>query len=67
MSAAAVNLRPPVKAHKPREVTLLELVCALGEVTDDDREVVATALEMLRSGRVRLCGSFRNAAIEDLT
>jgi len=68
MSAAAADLRmrAPLKAHEPRQVTLLELVYALSEVTEDDREVVATALDMLRSGRVRLRGTFRNTPIEDL-
>jgi hypothetical protein len=66
MSAAAANLRPPVKAENPRDVTLLELVCAVSESTSDDREVVATVLEMLRSGRVRLCGSFRGVRIDEL-
>jgi hypothetical protein len=41
------------------ETTLLELVRAVSEVTEDDREVVATVMELLRSGRVRLSGSFR--------
>ena len=39
--------------------TLLDLVRAIGEVTDDDREIVATVLHMLRSGRVCLSGNFR--------
>ena len=42
------------------ETTLLELVRVVSEVTEDDREVVTTVMEMLRSGRVRLCGSFRD-------
>lgn len=46
------------------DVTLLQLVRVLGELTDDDREVVAVALHMIRSGSVRLCGSFRNR-VED--
>lgn len=41
------------------DVTLLELVTAVSEVADDDREVVETVMSLLRSGRVRLCGSFR--------
>jgi hypothetical protein len=36
----------------------------LAEITEDDREVVATVMEMLRSGRVRLCGSFRGATLD---
>jgi len=50
----------------PRETTLLELVRTISEVTNDEREVVATVLHMLDSGRVRLCGNFRGAPIEDL-
>ncbi|MDJ0869745.1 MAG: hypothetical protein QNK03_26840 [Myxococcota bacterium] len=41
------------------ETTLLELVRAISEVTDDDREVLATVMHLLRSGRVRLVGNFR--------
>lgn len=45
------------------ETTLLELVRVVSELTDDDREVVATVMEMLRSGRVRLCGTFRGSKL----
>jgi hypothetical protein len=45
------------------ETTLLELVQTIGELTDDDREVVSTVIEMLRSGRVRLIGNFRGQRI----
>jgi hypothetical protein len=44
---------------EPSELTLRDLVEALCEETDDDHEVVATALEMLRSGRVRRSASAR--------
>ncbi len=64
MPAAAAMLRPPAETQEPRELTLLELVRALGEVTEDDREVVATVLALLRSGRVRLCGNFRDVPID---
>jgi len=50
-------------ALAPVETTLLELVQALGELTGDDREVVATVVELIRSGRVRLVGSFRGGAL----
>ncbi len=46
--------------EQPVETTLLELVQTLGELTDDDREVVDTVLELLRDGRVRLTGNFAN-------
>lgn len=38
--------------------TILDLISALNEVTSDEAEVLATALHMIRSGRVRLhCGA----------
>ena len=52
------------RAAEPREVTLLELVQAVSEETEDDREVVAIVNLLLRSGRVRLCGNFRGAPPE---
>jgi len=49
-----------------RSTTLLDLVRAIGEVTDDEREIVATVRLLLASGRVRLCGNFRGAGPDDL-
>lgn len=40
--------------------TLLDLVRAISEVTDDDHEIVATVQHLLDSGRVRLTGNFRD-------
>ncbi len=57
----------PLDGDEPEQVTLLELVRAVSEVTDDDREVVATVRHMLQSGRVRLCGNFRNASPKDFS
>ncbi len=48
-------------------VTLLELVDAVCDVTDDDQEVVATVLSLLRSGRVELCGSFRGHPVSEFS
>jgi hypothetical protein len=45
-------------------LTLLELVRAVAEVTEDDREIVATVAHMLKSGHVRLTGNFRDTPIE---
>jgi len=45
--------------------TLLELVRAISEVTDDEHEVVATVLHMLANGHARLCGNFRGSGVED--
>ncbi len=40
----------------PEEVSLFELVEAVAEYSDSEREVVATVMHMLRSGRVQLRG-----------
>ena len=45
-----------------QNVTLLELVQAICNETNDDREVVETVRHLLRSGQVRLCGNFRTVA-----
>jgi hypothetical protein len=58
-----IPIREPAARDAVVETTLLELVQTLGELTSDDREVVATVVEMLRSGRVRLIGNFRGQRI----
>ncbi len=49
----------------PAQTTLLELVKAVGEVTQDEREIVATVIHMLRSGSVELVGNFRGCTADD--
>ena len=70
MGAAAPS-RTTVKGGsattKRRVTTLAELVRILGEVTDNDREVVATVVHLLRSGQVCLRGSFRGCAPNELS
>ena len=44
--------------------TLLDLVRVLGEITDDESEIVATATHMLRTGSVTLTGSFRDTPLD---
>jgi hypothetical protein len=61
----AVQLVETVRQNEPQHLTLLELVEALCEITSDEREVVATALYMLRSGRVRLTGNFHDKRLDD--
>jgi hypothetical protein len=51
---------------RPQELTLLELVLAVCDTTNDEREVVATVVHMLRTGRVRLCGNFSGEPIEHM-
>ena len=65
MSAARPASQPTFPAVDPQPTTLLDLVWAIREVADDDREVVATVLHMLESGRIRLTGNFRNALPDD--
>ena len=56
--AAAISLNE-LPQDEAVETTLLELVQTVGELTDDDREVVQTVVELLRTRRVRLIGNFR--------
>lgn len=63
-TAIAAQTREP-KAHRVcLETTLLELVRAISESTEDDREVVQAVLHMLRSGSVQLCGTFRDEPLD---
>lgn len=66
MSAAPSMPVPGAASREARATTLLELVSALSEVCDDEREVVAAVLYMLKAGHVRLCGNFRDAPLSDL-
>ncbi len=50
--------------RKPQQYTLLELIEAVGEVTDNEAEIVATVRHMLASGQVKLTGNFRGEPIE---
>ena len=57
----------PAAADAPQERTLLELVWAAGETTHEPDAVVASVVDQLESGRVRLCGNFRGAPLSTLT
>jgi hypothetical protein len=46
------------------DTTLLDLVQAIAQCTNDEREIVATVRHLLRSGRVRLIGNFRGRRID---
>ena len=67
-AATTIPIQFPVEIQDPesKNVTLLELVGSVCDVTDDDDEVIATVLQMLRSGRVRLCGNFRGSSGDEL-
>ena len=67
-AATTASNQFPVEIQDPesKDLTLLELVGSVCDVTDNDDEVIATVLQMLRSGRVRLCGNFRGSTGDDL-
>ena len=67
-ATTTLPIQSPVELQEPepKSLTLLELVGAVCDVTDDDDEVVALVLQMLRSGQVRLCGNFRGSSGDDL-
>ena len=51
------------QSSEPFQVTLLELVRAVSEVSKTESEVVGTVSYMLSSGSVELTGSFRNEPV----
>ena len=65
MSAALRAIARQTSPAAGIPTTLLELVSALSEVADDDAEVVAVVLDLLASGRIRLCGNFRGSRADD--
>ena len=58
----AINRARP--DSEPLATTLLALVEAVGDASNSEQEVVATVSHMLRSGKVRLIGCFRNAPLD---
>jgi hypothetical protein len=58
-ATAVAEIASHLESEVP-EVTLWELVWAVTEVADDEREVVATVAHMLTSGSVRVVGSPRD-------
>ncbi|MDH4017838.1 MAG: hypothetical protein OEV20_10910 [Actinomycetota bacterium] len=56
----------PIRQDEPQHLTLLELVEAVADVTDDEQEIIATVFHMLESGSVKLTGNFRDEPIERL-
>ena len=41
------------------DMTLLELVNAIADYASSDAEVIATVVQLVNSGAVRLCGNFK--------
>ncbi len=54
-----------LQVPEAEQCTLLELVKAVSDVADNDAEVVATVVHMLRVGSVCLIGSFHGQPISD--
>jgi hypothetical protein len=63
VDAAEAGRTEPQEDSQVPEVTLWELVWAVAEVADDEREVVATVAHMLNSGAVRVVGDIRDRRI----
>jgi hypothetical protein len=58
------RLKQIFQVGEPQSLTLLELVETVSASMSDEREVVATILSLLREGRVKLRGNFRNEPID---
>ena len=63
---SAIHEIPMNQSDERQPVTLLELIEAVGEFSESEQEVLATVTYMLNSGRVRLCGSFRDTPLTKL-
>jgi hypothetical protein len=51
-------------ANQAPELTLLDLVAAASDVTTEEAETVLIVETLLRSGRVRLAGEFRECHLD---
>jgi hypothetical protein len=59
------NRRYPLRQGGGRvDATLLELVQAIAQNTNDERQIIATVRHLLRTGRVRLIGNFRGRRLD---
>jgi len=50
--------------QQPVDVTLLELVTAVTDVSENEQEVIATVAHMLESGSIKLRGCLRDESRE---
>jgi hypothetical protein len=48
----------------PQDMTLLELVKAVSDHARSEAEVITTVVYLVNSGRVRLCGNFKDARFD---
>ena len=56
--------KPSLDGNSQEELNFMDLIEAVGEVTEDETEIVATVIHMLESGRVRLCGEWNDLTEE---
>ncbi len=61
---ATHDVRSQLAAETQSQLTLLDLIEAVAEVTDSEAEVVTVVRHLVNSGRVRLIGNFRGARID---
>jgi hypothetical protein len=47
-----------------QNMTLLDLVQVVSEHARSEAEVIATVVDLVNSGRVRLCGNFKDARFD---
>ena len=60
---SAESIQEPGHPSPTEQPTLLSLIEAINEVTDDDQEVIAAVAHLLSSGRVRLRGHFQDEGV----
>ena len=58
------DVRSQLATETQSQLTLLDLIEAVAEVTDSEAEVVTVVRHLVNSGRVRLIGNFRGARID---
>ena len=54
----------PEEEAMPLDMTLLDLVNAVSVQAGSEAEVIATVVHLVNSGRVRLCGNFKDARFD---
>jgi len=64
MNAIATQTPIQTTPRQRTQTTLLELVWAVSEVTQNETELVTAVVDLLESGRARLTGNFRDIPIE---
>src|SRR5262249_3582853 len=67
VKARIITTEPdPTRADRPmpKDMTVPELVKAVSDHARSEAEVIATVLYLVNSGRVRLCGNFKDARFD---